>query len=95
MNREDFPMLNNDIIYFDNGATTLKPQCVIDSIIKYYSEYTANAHRGDYKNSAIVDKLYEETRDKVRDFIGANDSSEIVFTSSFCRSEKVGKILSS
>ena len=81
MNREDFPMLNNDIIYFDNGATTLKPQCVIDSTIKYYSEYTANAHRGDYKNSAIVDKLYEETRDKVRDFIRANDSSEIVFTS--------------
>ena len=81
MNREDFPMLKNDIIYFDNGATTLKPQCVIDSIIKYYSEYTANAHRGDYKNSAIVDKLYEETRDKVRDFIGSKDSSEIVFTS--------------
>lgn len=81
MNREDFPILKNDIIYFDNGATTLKPQCVIDSTIKYYSEYTANAHRGDYKNSAIVDKLYEETRNKVRDFIGAKDSSEIVFTS--------------
>lgn len=46
MNREDIPMLDNGLIYFDNGATTLKPKPVIDSIVDYYSNYCANAHRG-------------------------------------------------
>ena len=82
MNREDFPMLkNNDIIYFDNGATTLKPQKVIDTIVDYYSNYTANAHRGDYKNSLKVDELYEGVRKKVACFINAKETSEIAFTS--------------
>jgi len=81
MNREDFEILNNNIIYFDNGATTLKPRCVRNAIIKYYDEYSANAHRGDYKISSIVDSLYEDTRDKVRIFINAKEKSEIVFTS--------------
>lgn len=81
MHREDFNILNTDIIYFDNGATSLKPKCVIDSITKYYNEYPMNAHRGDYKLSMITSNLYEKTRDKVRDFIGAKDSKEIVFTS--------------
>ncbi|MDE6357943.1 MAG: aminotransferase class V-fold PLP-dependent enzyme, partial [Eubacteriales bacterium] len=48
MNREDFPMLKQDITYFDNGATTLKPQSVIDKTVEYYENYSANAHRGDY-----------------------------------------------
>ena len=47
MNIKDFPMLQKDIIYFDNGATTLKPQQVIDKICDYYQNYSANAHRGD------------------------------------------------
>ena len=64
MNRNDFEMLANNVVYFDNGATTLKPKCVKEAICKYYTEYTANAHRGDYKNSAIVDSLYEGTREK-------------------------------
>lgn len=81
MNREDFEFLNNNIIYFDNGATTLKPKVVMDAINKYYTLYTANAHRGDYKTSAIVDSLYEETREKVAKFINAKETSEIVFTS--------------
>ena len=81
MNRDDFKILKNNIIYFDNGATTLKPNAVRDSILKYYDEYTANAHRGDYKTSAIVDSLYEETREKVCKFINAKEKSEIVFTS--------------
>ena len=81
MNREDFPMLKKDIIYFDNGATTLKPQCVIDSISDYYSNYSANAHRGDYKISQKVDNMYEGVREKIRKFINARDASEIVFTS--------------
>ena len=48
MNREDFPMLDQDIIYLDNGATSLKPRCVIDKMVEYYTNYSANAHRGDY-----------------------------------------------
>lgn len=81
MNRNDFEMLSNNVVYFDNGATTLKPKCVKEAICKYYTEYTANAHRGDYKNSAIVDSLYEGTREKIRHFINAKETSEIVFTS--------------
>lgn len=81
MNREDFKLLNNNIVYFDNGATTLKPKVVRDAINLYYDEYTANAHRGDYKLSAIVDNLYEGTRESIRKFINAKEKSEIVFTS--------------
>ena len=81
MNREDFPMLNNNVIYFDNGATTFKPQSVIDKIIEYYTKYTSNAHRGDYDYSLKVDEEYESVRDKVKRFINAESSSEIVFTS--------------
>ena len=81
MNREDFPMLNQDLIYLDNGATTLKPKCVIDSVVSYYSNYCANAHRGDYSISQKVDSMYENVREKIKNFIHANVSSEIVFTS--------------
>ena len=49
--RGDFPVLKKNIIYFDNGATTLKPQIVIDAMVDYYSNYGVNAHRGDYKIS--------------------------------------------
>ena len=81
MNRNDFELLNKNIVYFDNGATTLKPKCVKNAICNYYTEYTANAHRGDYSLSATVDSLYEGTREKIRDFINAKETSEIVFTS--------------
>ena len=81
MNRDDFIMINDDLIYFDNGATTLKPKCVIDSINDYYTKYCANAHRGDYHISQIVDNLYEGVREKVKDFIHAKEKSEIIFTS--------------
>ena len=82
MNREEFKMLQDDkLIYFDNGATTLKPNCVVDAIRDYYTVYCANAHRGDYHNSVIVDDKYEGVREKVREFINAHDKSEIVFTS--------------
>ena len=81
MNREDFPMISNDLIYFDNSATTFKPKCVLNAITDYYTKYTSNAHRGDYKNSLKVDMLYEETRDLIKDFINASSSREIVFTS--------------
>ncbi len=80
MNRDDFPILKDDLIYFDNGATTLKPRRVVDKIVEYYTEYTSNAHRGDYKNSVKVDALYEGVRDKVKDLINAESPKEIVFT---------------
>ena len=81
MNREDFPMLKKDIIYFDNGATTFKPKKVINKIVDYYENYTANAHRGDYDLSHKVDVEYEDTREVVRKFINAREKEEIVFTS--------------
>lgn len=80
MHREDFPMLKQDIIYFDNGATTFKPKSVIEAMNDYYSNYSANAHRGDYDISYKVDVNYENTRNKVAKFINAN-TEEIVFTS--------------
>ncbi len=81
MYRDDFPILNNEIIYFDNGATTLKPKSVIESINDYLCNYSANAHRGDYDISQKVDSLYEETRDIVKEFINAKQREEIIFTS--------------
>ena len=81
MNREDFPMLKNDVIYFDNGATTLKPQVMIDSIVDYYSNYSTNAHRGSYDLSLKVSELYENTRNLVKEFINAKSNKEIIFTS--------------
>lgn len=81
MHREDFPILKQDLIYFDNGATTLKPQKVIDAVVDYYTNYTANAHRGDYDNSLKVDIKYEEVRTKVKDFIHCDSEKEVVFTS--------------
>lgn len=81
MNREDFYLLNKDIIYFDNGATTLKPYILSDSISDYYNNYSANAHRGDYNISLKVDSMYENTRELVRCFINARSVNQIVFTS--------------
>ena len=80
MNREDFPMLNNGLIYLDNGATTFKPVTVVNAILDYYTKYTANAHRGDYDISFKVDQAYEGARKKVANFINA-DYEEVVFTS--------------
>ena len=78
--RYDFPMLRKDIIYLDNGATTFKPDVVIDAITDYYKNYSANAHRGDYTISYKVDVNYENARKKVADFINA-DFDETIFTS--------------
>ena len=81
MNQTDFPMLREDFIYLDNGATTLKPKCVIDKITEYYEKYSANAHRGDYDISFKVDQEYEKAREIVRNFINARYKEEVVFTS--------------
>lgn len=80
MNREDFSMLNDDLIYFDNGATTFKPNQVVSKIVDYYTKYTANTHRGDYDLSLKVDMEYDETREVVKNFINAKEKDEIIFT---------------
>ncbi len=82
MHREDFLMFENNqnLIYFDNGATTFKPKRVVDKVVDYYTKYTANAHRGDYDISLKVDNEYEEAREVVRHFINAKSSKEIIFT---------------
>lgn len=79
--KEDFPMLRDNLTYLDNCATTLKPNSVIDEVSNYYRNYCANAHRGDYDISRIVDDKISSVREKVRKFINASSSSEIVFTS--------------
>jgi len=83
--REDFPILKrrvNDkpLIYFDNAATSQKPNAVIDAIDKYYREYNANIHRGIHKLAEEATLAHEEAREKVAKFIGARSTSEIVFT---------------
>ena len=80
MNRDDFYLLSNDLIYFDNGATTLKPQCVVDSMNEYYLRHTSNIHRGDYESAMITNDLYDGSRKIVGDFINA-DSNCCIFTS--------------
>ena len=81
MNRDDFNILNSGIIYFDNGATTLKPKILSEAISDYYNNYSSNAHRGDYTLSIKASQKYEETRYLVKDLINARKASEIAFTS--------------
>jgi len=81
MNRNDFPMLNKDLIYFDNAATTFKPQIVIDRINKYYINQSVNINRSDYDLSQELSTEIEKIRTQVKNFIHAEDSKEIIFTS--------------
>jgi len=80
LNREDFLMLNKNLVYFDSGATSLKPYILSESISDYYNNYSANSHRGDYDISLKVDKMYENTRELVRKFVNAKNNNQIVFT---------------
>ena len=79
--RKDFPMLVNhpELIYFDNGATSLKPKCVIDAVNDFYIHHTSNVHRGDYAIAAQNDALYDETRKQVAKLINCNPD-EVVYT---------------
>ena len=81
MNREDFKILNTGIIYFDNGATTLKPKILAEATSDYYNYYSSNAHRGDYALSIKTSIEYENVRDLVKNLINASEANEIVFTS--------------
>lgn len=83
--RKDFPVLSQKVygkplIYFDNAATSQKPQVVIDALTKYYSEYNANIHRGVHYLSGKASQAYDETRIKVQEFIHASSEKEIIFT---------------
>ena len=83
--RKDFPILERTVygkplVYLDNGATTQKPRCVVDSIVDEYYSVNANVHRGVHFLSQQATNLHEASRETVRQFINARSTSEIVFT---------------
>jgi cysteine desulfurase/selenocysteine lyase len=84
--RADFPLLSRKVydkplIYFDNGATTQKPMCVLDAVREVYTTYNGNVHRGVHAMSDLTSEAYENAREKVRSFINAGKREEVVFTS--------------
>jgi cysteine desulfurase/selenocysteine lyase len=83
--RRDFPILGREVygkplVYMDNAATTQKPQCVIDAISEAYCNENANVHRGIHFLSQQATDMMEAAREKVRQFIGAGSTEEIIFT---------------
>ena len=83
--REDFPILKRQVndkplVYFDNAATSQKPNSVIDAINRYYRHYNANIHRGIHKLAEEATVAHEEAREKVAKFINAKQIGEIIFT---------------
>ncbi|MFP3289144.1 MAG: cysteine desulfurase [Candidatus Micrarchaeota archaeon] len=83
--RKDFPILSSkmngkQLVYLDNAATTQKPRQVINAIEDYYTKYNANIHRGIYRLAEEATAMYEESKKKVADFIGADGIEEIVYT---------------
>ncbi|HNR41189.1 MAG TPA: cysteine desulfurase [Bacteroidales bacterium] len=84
--RADFPLLskkvyNKPLVYFDNGATTQKPQCVLDAIQEVFTSYNGNIHRGIHAMSDMTSEAYENARERVRSFINAARKEEVIFTS--------------
>src|SRR5437762_4283092 len=83
--RKQFPVLNREVkgkplVYFDNAATSQKPQSVIDALVNYYSNYNANIHRGIHTLAEEATLAYENTRDTVHQFINAESREQIIFT---------------
>ncbi|MBP6001536.1 MAG: cysteine desulfurase [Flavobacterium sp.] len=84
--RADFPILSQKVngkplVYFDNGATSQKPQVVIDAISTYYREYNANIHRGVHTLSQLATDAYEVSRNTIQNHLNAKHNYEIIFTS--------------
>ena len=80
-NKNDFPLLkNNNIAYLDSGATSQKPQSVLDAVNSFYEKENANPHRGAYSLSISATQEYENSRSKVAKFINARSSQEIIYT---------------
>ena len=80
--REDFPIYNHSespLVYLDNAATTQRPQAVLDAVNKYYTEFNANVHRALYSFGEKATAAYEDARQTIADFIGA-DNTSIIFT---------------
>ncbi len=82
MNRDDFPILNGPepLTYLDSAATTQKPRVVIDAISNYYETTNANVHRGAHRLSNLATERYEGARERVRNFINAASTEEVIFT---------------
>ena len=82
--RKEFPIYDErkGLIYLDSASTTQKPQCVIDSVASYYSNYNANVHRALYEIGEKATNAYESVRDKVKDFLNVPDSHEVIFSRS-------------
>lgn len=83
--RKEFPILAREVhgkplVYFDNGATTQKPQCVLDRIMRSYTLENSNIHRGVHYLSGVATEAHEAARQRVADFIGAHSKDEILFT---------------
>ena len=83
--RKQFPIFekklnNNNLIYFDNAASSQKPECVINKISDYYKYEYSNVHRGIHSLSQISTDKFEQTRSAVKEFINANSTQEIIFT---------------
>ncbi|WP_275982329.1 cysteine desulfurase [Aquiflexum gelatinilyticum] len=83
--RAMFPVLHQEVngkplIYFDNAATTQKPQSVLDALTGYYEHDNSNIHRGAHTLADRATRFYEETREGVRDFINAKETAEVIFT---------------
>ena len=79
--KKDFPLLKNrNIIYLDSGATTQKPNHVIDAVKSFYENFNANPHRGAYSLSIEATEMYENTRVKIAKFINSKHAQEIIFT---------------
>ena len=92
--REDFPILQREfdgqqVVYLDNGATTQKPDAVVDAIADYYRNYNANVHRGIHQLSQEASIAYEEAHDTVAEFVGADGREEMVFTKNTTEAENL------
>src|SRR5690554_8014013 len=94
--RKDFPILDisvygKPLIYFDNGATTQKPNAVIESISNYYKTYNSNVHRGVHYLSQVATDAQEEARQTVARFINAANDREVIFTKGTTDGIKIGR----
>src|SRR5213075_2181546 len=83
--RRQFPILNREVkgkqlVYFDNAATSQKPQSVIDALVNYYTQYNANVHRGIHTLAEEATLAMEKSRDAVQEFINAESREQIIFT---------------
>ncbi len=83
--RKDFPILSREVngkalVYLDSGATAQKPECVVELINRLHREYNANIHRGVHRLSEDMTQMYEAARERIREFIGAKQREEVIFS---------------